>query len=35
MDTQTFSLADAPGLLVTAVVSYFVLFALTKLVGNK
>lgn len=35
MDTQTFSLADAPGLLVTAVVSYVVLFALTKLVGNK
>lgn len=35
MATQTFSLADAPGLLVTAVVSYVVLFALTKLVGNK
>lgn len=35
MDTQTFSLTDAPGLLITAVVSYFVLFALTKLVGNK
>lgn len=35
MDTQTMRLTDVPALLLTAVVSYFVLFALTKLVGNK
>lgn len=32
---DTFTLADAPGLVLTAVVSYAVLFLLTKLVGNK
>lgn len=35
MAQQTMRLADVPGLLMTAIVSYFVLFALTKLVGNK
>ncbi len=35
MDTTTLTLSDVPGLLLTAVISYAVLFALTRLVGNK